>query len=417
MGMKGATGWFRGRRILVPTYKANIPKLYILYALYNAMFFAPIWVIYLQQERGLSLFEVTLIDVSFWGTSLFISLPVGIIADSFGRKRSIAIALSAGIAGALLFIFASSFPLLLFANILFAVSFAFMFGAILSLFYDSLKQTGREGEYTQQRGWLSAVVFGSAAVSNALGGPLGAIDLRLPFLIYAGVNVFTFIILFSLKETPYEPHPETGQRISYREALATMLQAIKHNPNLRCIFLYSNLIPISTVIMGNVFMQPFVISIGLPISAMGVVAFGMQTVRMVGSYCADKLVKTFGEWRWLSLVPLMVVVGTVGMGVINAWPGILVFAMVGFGATATRPLIETLMMKNSPGTVRSTILSIDLTLFNLFVVLTEPWLGYVGEHMGIPAAYIVMGCFALISLGLVLFFWRRVWRGTEEVVA
>ncbi len=412
--MKGTTGWFRGRRILVPTYQANIPKLYILYGLYNAMFFAPIWVIYLQKVQGLSLFEVTWIDVSFWGTSLFISLPVGVIADSFGRKRSISLALLTAIAGAVLFVFASSFPLLVTANVLFAVSFAFMFGAVLSLFYDSLKHTGREGEFTKQRGWFSAVMFGTAAVSNALGGVLGGIDLRLPFLIYAGMNIFTFVILFTLRETPYEPHPETGQRISYKQAFGTMAQAIKTNPNLRYIFLYSNLSPISTVIMGNLFMQPYVISIGLPVAAMGVVAFGMQTVRMIGSYSADKLVKIFGEWRWLSLVPIMVVVGTVGMGLINAWPGILLFTLVGFGTTATRPLIETLMMKNSPGTVRSTILSIDLTLFNLFIVMVEPGLGYVGEYYGIPTAYIVMGCFSLISLGLLIFFWRRVWRSTAE---
>jgi MFS family permease len=378
------------------------------------MFFGPIWVIYLQQEQGLSLLEVTWIDITFWGTSLLISLPVGVIADSFGRKRSIALALFAIIAGAVLFIFAASFPLLMAANILFAVSFAFMFGAVVSLFYDSLKQTGREGEYARQRGWLSAAMFGSAALSSILGGLLGDVDLRLPFMVYAGVNVFTFIILFSIKETPYEPHPETGQRISYQQAFATMLQAIKHNPNLRYIFLYSNLIPISTVIMGNVFMQPYVISIGLPIAAMGLVAFGMQTVRMVGSSSADKLVKVFGEWRWLSLAPIMVVVGTLGMGLINAWPGILVFILVGFGATATRPLIETLMMKNAPGAVRSTILSIDLTLFNLIVVLIEPGLGYVGDRWGIPAAYLAMGSFTLVSMGLVLFFWRRVWKTTAE---
>jgi MFS family permease len=381
------------------------------------MFFGPIWVIYLQQEQGLSLFEVTWIDVSFWGTSMLISLPVGVIADSFGRKRSIGLALLSAISAAVLFVFASSFYMLLLGNILFAVSFAFMFGAVLSLFYDSLKQAGREREYTKQRGWLSAAMFASAAVSNALGALLGEIDLRYPFILYAGLNVFTFVILFTLRETPYEPHPETGQRISYRQAFGTMVQAIKDKPNLRYIFLYSNLIPISTVLMGNLFMQPYVISIGLPIAAMGVVAFGMHTVRMVGSYSADKLVKTFGEWRWLSLAPLMVVVGTIGMGLINAWPGILVFALVGFGATATRPLIETLMMKNAPGTVRSTILSIDIMLFNLFIVLVEPGLGYIGENWGIPVAYIVMGGFSLIALGLVLFFWRGVWKGTEESVA
>jgi len=75
------------------------------------------------------------------------------------------------------------------------------------------------------------------------------------------------------------------------------------------------------------------------------------------------------------------------------------------------------MMKNAPGTVRSTILSIDLSLFNLIIVLVEPGLGYIGDRWGIPAAYLVMGSFSMITLGLVLFFWRRVWKSTEESAA
>jgi MFS family permease len=385
--------------------------------MYNAMFFAPTWIIYLQQEHGLSLLQVTWITVAYSSTSLLLSLPIGIIADSYGRKRSIAVALFSVIVGSMLFIFASSLLFLLVANVMFSVSFAFMFGPILSLFYASLKQIGREGEYLRHRGWFSTVTFGSAAAGSVLGGLLGAVDLRLPFVAYAGLIMFTFIVLISLKETPFEPHPETGLRISYRQALATMLNAIKRNPNLRYIFLYSNMLPLSTVIMGNVFMQPYAVSIGIPIAAMGIIAFGMHVVRMVGASCADKMVEIFGEWRWLSLAPVLVGVATLGTGLINAWPGILVFTLVGFSTITTRPLIETLMLRNAPGTIRSTILSIDQTLFNLFVILVQPWLGYVGDRWELPAAYLGMGGFSFVSLGLVLFFWRGVWKGTEEAVA
>jgi predicted MFS family arabinose efflux permease len=412
--MKGVTGWLRDRKLPPPTYQGNITRLFIFYALYNAMFFSPIWVVFLQQERGLSLFQVTLIDVSFWATSLLFSLPIGILADSFGRKRSMMLAVVFVIISVILFVVAPSFPLLMLANIFYSLAFALEFGAALSLFYDSLKQVGREEEYTKQRGMLSAVMFASAAVSSALGGLLGDIDLRLPFLVYAGVNLFTIFILVSLKETPYEPHPETGGRISYSQAFKTTFQAVRQSANLRYILLYSNLIPLTTVIMGWVFMQPYALSIGIPIAALGLITFGMHVVRMVGSSNADRLVKIFGEWRWLSLAPFLVVIGAFGMALVSSWPGILMFALVGFGATATRPLIETLILRNAPGTVRSTILSIDMMIFNLFVVLIEPGLGYLGDNQGIPAAFLAMAVFALVSLGLVLVFWRRVWRNAEK---
>ncbi len=291
------------KSILTPSFQSNIPKLFVFYALYNAMFFTPIWVIYLQQVHGLTLTQVTFVDVGFWFTALLFSLPIGVFADSFGRKRSIMVSLIFMVTAAILFVVAPSFPILMVANVLFSLAFSFLFGALLSLFYDSLKQLGREDDFTRQRGWLSAVMFGSAAVSSAVGGVLGDIDLRLPFLAYAGLCFFTFLVLFSIKETPYEPHPETGERISYRLALSTTFQAIKQNPNLRYILLYSNLIPLAAVMLGNVFMQPYAVSIGFSIAALGWIIFGMHAVRMVGSYSASALVKTFGEWRWLRFVP------------------------------------------------------------------------------------------------------------------
>jgi MFS family permease len=410
--MKGVSDWFRDRKLPAPSYEGNISRLFIFYALYNAVFFGPTWVIYLQQERGLSLFQVTLIDGSFWATSLFLSLPIGVIADSFGRKRSMVLSMIFNIIASLLFVVAPSFILFVFDNMLYSLAFALVFGATLSLFYDSLKQIGREGEYIQQRGLFSAVMFASAALSSVLGGVLGGIDLKLPFLVYAGLSVFTTLILLTIKETPYEPHPETGQRISYRQAFKTTFQAVKHNANLRYILLYSNLIPLAFFILGQVFMQPYAVSIGIPIAALGFVNAGLQAVRMLGSSSANKIVKVLGEWRWLSLAPAMVVVGALGLALIKSWPGILVFAVAGFGTTATRPLIETLIFRNTPGTVRSTILSVDFMIFNLFILLIEPGLGYLADNQGLSFVFLTMTGFALATLGLLLVSWRRVWKGS-----
>jgi Na+/melibiose symporter-like transporter len=221
--------------------------------------------------------------------------------------------------------------------------------------------------------------------------------------------VFTTFILMTVKETPYEPHPETGERISYQQAFKTAFQAVKHNANLRFILLYSNLTPLAFFILGQVFMQPYALSIGMPIAALGLVIAGMQVIRMLGSSSADKIVKNLGEWRWLNMAPVIIVVGSLGLALISSWPGILVFALVGFATTATRPLIETLIFRNTPGTVRSTILSVDFMIFNLFVVLIEPGLGYLADNRGLPFAFLTMTGFALLTLGLVLVFWRRVW--------
>jgi len=122
------------KNILTPSFQSNIPKLFVFYALYNAMFFTPIWVIYLQQVHELTLTQVTFVDVGFWFTALLFSLPIGVFADSFGRKRSMMVSLIFVATAAILFVVAPSFPILMVANVLFSLAFSFLFGALLSLF-------------------------------------------------------------------------------------------------------------------------------------------------------------------------------------------------------------------------------------------------------------------------------------------
>jgi MFS family permease len=52
--------------------------------------FTAIWVIYLQQRRGLTLTQATLIDVAFWIAATLGEVPTGIVADTFGRRTSLA---------------------------------------------------------------------------------------------------------------------------------------------------------------------------------------------------------------------------------------------------------------------------------------------------------------------------------------
>src|SRR5215831_3106472 len=74
-------------------YAANIPK-YYLYAVlvgFAIGFILAVWVLYLQQRRGLSLTEITIADIAFWITTTLSEVPTGVVADTLGRKTSIAI--------------------------------------------------------------------------------------------------------------------------------------------------------------------------------------------------------------------------------------------------------------------------------------------------------------------------------------
>ena len=59
------------------SYAANIPKFFVFRFVWEFMLFFPIWVIFLQEARGFSLTQVTLIDLAFWLTVAFGEIPTG----------------------------------------------------------------------------------------------------------------------------------------------------------------------------------------------------------------------------------------------------------------------------------------------------------------------------------------------------
>ena len=73
--------------------ESNIPR-YFFYTAFKGFGFGLIiamWLIYLQQRRGLSLTEATFVDVAFWIAAVLGEVPTGIVADTFGRKTSLVV--------------------------------------------------------------------------------------------------------------------------------------------------------------------------------------------------------------------------------------------------------------------------------------------------------------------------------------
>jgi len=67
------------------SYEANLPKAYLFQFLMSFQLWWPIWVLYLQEKRGLSLTQITALESIFWLIILVAQVPAGAIADRQGR--------------------------------------------------------------------------------------------------------------------------------------------------------------------------------------------------------------------------------------------------------------------------------------------------------------------------------------------
>jgi hypothetical protein len=291
---------------------------------------------------------------------------------------------------------------------LWAIGITFISGAELALLFDTLRELGREKDYPLYRGKLQAMVLGSIAVSSILGGVIGEFNLAATFILTAAVMVVATLFVILLKEPPREVDKDSNQKLTYRMTLMTTIEVIRKNKGLRYALLFSSTLPLLGGIIQVTFMQPYVISIGLPIVTLGIIALGLRISQIIGALNTQRILNRFGEWRWLQFSPLLAVLGVIALGVFNSVMGIIFFALTGFVTAVTGPLMERKILELTPGSIRATILSMDSLLYRFLLAIVGPLIGMVADHSSLPTAFWSVGFAFGIFLLVILLLWGQV---------
>ncbi|MFN8639485.1 MAG: hypothetical protein U0360_08505 [Dehalococcoidia bacterium] len=109
-----------------------------------------VWVIYLIEERGLTLGQVLLFEAAFQAVTLLAQIPTGLIADRFGRRP---VLVGASLSWAFAFVafgLAETFGGLLGSYLGFALGVALMGGADDAMLFDTLRSLGRGEEFAHR---------------------------------------------------------------------------------------------------------------------------------------------------------------------------------------------------------------------------------------------------------------------------
>jgi MFS family permease len=358
------------------------------------------WLIYLQQRRGLSLTEATFVDVSFWIAAVLGEVPTGIVADTFGRKTS----LVAGVALMSLSIFAwavaPTVPLIVLAYAGLAIGVTFLSGAEDAFFYESIQISGRASSYTRLVGLAGATMLGATAIGSASSGLFASIDLILPFLI-AGVSLLaTLGIVLTFKEPQIEVKVDGQTPKSYGEILRQSFALMRAGPALRSPMLYLALVPMAALILETFFLQPQAVVLGVPIAGIGVLVMATQFTNMAGSTWADRIATRLGEGRVLYIVPIIIVLSLILLALFQVPFSLLWIALISFVTAVLRPLVLNRIQSQVSDHVRATILSMQSLMATLLLAMSEPILGVMADRSGLSAAYIALAA----GLGILVLF-------------
>lgn len=164
---------------------ANIGLAYVFQALVNASLWMPIWVVFLNTDRHLSLGQVYLIAGAGWVVQAVAEVPTGALADTYGRKVTLITGSLTLAVGLFLLAALTGFNGLLAAYLFWATGNALISGSDTAILYDSAAAVGREDEFPHMASMSFQVLLAAQATGSIAGGVLGAIDLRVPILVTA----------------------------------------------------------------------------------------------------------------------------------------------------------------------------------------------------------------------------------------
>jgi MFS family permease len=389
-------------------YRRNIRRYYIFEALVNAMFWMPVWVVYLQ-SHGISLAEIGLADAWTLIIMTAAEVPTGIAADRWGRRAVLVIGASFVSVGAVLFVIGAQvfggFPMILVAFVPWMLGASLLSGADEALLYDSMQADGAEEQFSRVNARALTTGKASQAFSSIAGGIIaGLIAGYAPFLASALAAAIGAIVAAYLREAPRE-HEDSNEaqapaRANLRQQLAAARKAITVQPIIRYLVFYRAIINAVPFVLVFLLLQPYAKAAGVPLEWFGVVFMTLRLAGMGGTFIGGKL-KGSAAWWWLLAGLAIMLLSGVPSAITVSWLGIAGIAVLSALASFQVPYLSALFNRNVTSDVRATALSGRAMVSTLVLLVFDPLAGVLASRWGLEEAIaVLLGVLALGTLPL-----------------
>ncbi len=395
-------------------FAANVRKSYLYSFLMDFSLTAPIWVLYLRDVRGLSLAQITLLEVPLFLLIVFAEVPTGAVADRFGRRVSLMLA--SGILALAVFVYgiATSYLVILTSNVVWGLAFTFRSGADTAFLYDSLKQAGCEDDFQRINGRLWALRSAAMLGGLLLGAPIAAATsytfaITLSAIIAAGA--FPVALLMHEPQHTLDHGPEP-----YLRTLAAGVMDAWRRPPLRYIFLYSGIMGAGAAGPVLLLQQPWLAAHGVATANLGLWQAPVQAAEMLAALAAGWLLSRLGErGAFLALPVTLCLCGVALAGIDHVWIAV-AFLGVALVRGLHNPVLAGYINTRIESTHRATVLSVQSVVGNVTMAIAWPLAGAVADACGLQAAFLMYASATLVLGVGMLLLWDRARAAAQEPV-
>jgi MFS family permease len=384
----------------------------------NQQYYEPFFILALQ-EKGLTFLQIGLL-VGFREVCInLMSIPTGVIADLYGRRKSMVFSFLAYIVSFLIFGFATGVSLLVLAMFFFAIGESFRSGTHKSMIFEWLRAQGRMNERTKiygfTRSWSKigsalSVIIGVVLVFRS-GGSYNSIFF---------MSIIPFVLnIFNCLTYPKELDPDIQKNVSVRQMLSflwTSFQFVKKSTAMKRIFSESMGFEM-THDLGMNYLQPILkqAAIALPLFLsmagyqrtailIGIVNVCLHLVSSVASRKAHVLADRVGgeenAARVLWYLNLGCFIGLTVLLIAKLYVvASICFICLSILQNFWRPALMSRIDDNSSSEMGTTILSIESQLKSMCVMIGAPIMGYIVDHEG----FWPLGVFGvMVAMGMLM---------------
>ncbi len=385
-------------------FEANIWKSYVYRFLMNFQLWWPIWVIYLQHDRGLSLTQITLLDTPFFLLIVLAEIPTGAIADRFGRRVSLMLGSGMFAIAVAIFGIAESYIVILLAYTAWGLGLTFQSGADTAILYDSMKRAGREDEFQKVNSRLWALTSLAVLIAILIGAPIAsATSYSVPILMSAAIAVCAIPVAFLMHEPREERESEAE---SYLSTVTHGIREAWSQPPLRYIILFSGILG-AAVFTPLIFVQPFLDEHGVSTGNLGIWQAPVRAAGIVSALLTFQIVSRLGQRASFFALPIALGIGLFALGGFDSRWAYAGFLPLGMVAGMQNPVLASYINRRIPSTRRATMLSVQSVVASMILGVVEPVGGVLADSFGLQVMFVIFAAFTVVGGLGALLLWTR----------
>lgn len=367
----------------------------------SMLVFQAYFIIYLQVS-GLSYLQMSVIYSVNLVFSALLSLPMGNVADRYGRRRALASGIAVTAISMLIYAFNRDFTAFLIAELFWAFGWALINGSNEAWVFDQLSVEDRASEGGRAFTAMMSISYVLGIVGGVIASSLAVISLNMPFLGAAIIALACVILVWRRLPENYGT-----QALALGAILRDCLAFYRKHFGLQMLTVAETCRYMAGVIYLFLY-QPYLVAQGLGTDMLGVYFSILMSFSAAGAFLAPRLSHRLG-YNWVMVVSAFGLLA--GFAVLSTSPGMIgscaLFALCGFSYGMGYPPLMVWRNGLIPAHIRASALSLFASFTYLAGAAITTVLGALLDATSPLVGFMFAAIIALIAIPAYLISFSR----------